>query len=67
MIAERSYPASFALSLMRKDAGLVREAGRDVGAWQPLAALAAELYERAEGQGLGDGDYSGVSELFRRA
>lgn len=67
MISSGDYPASFALSLMKKDAGLVREAVRDVGAWAPLVSLAAEVYERAEREGLGDGDYSGVTELFRRS
>lgn len=67
MIASADYTASFALSLMRKDAGLVREAARDAGAWAPVAGLVAELLERAERDGLGDGDYSGITELFRRA
>jgi 3-hydroxyisobutyrate dehydrogenase-like beta-hydroxyacid dehydrogenase len=67
MIAKSSYEASFALSLMRKDAGLVKEAARDAGAWAPVAGLVAELLERAERDGLGDGDYSGVTELFRRS
>ena len=67
MVAERSYPASFALSLMRKDANLVREAARDADAWLPLAGLVCELLERAEREGLGDGDYSGITELFRRS
>lgn len=65
MIAERSYPASFALSLMRKDVGLVGEAARDAGAWLPLTTLVHELYERAEREGLDAGDYSGITELFR--
>jgi 3-hydroxyisobutyrate dehydrogenase-like beta-hydroxyacid dehydrogenase len=67
MIAERSYPASFALSLMRKDVGLVGEAARDAGAWLPLATLVHELYERAGREGLDVGDYSGITELFRRS
>ena len=67
MIARGDYPASFALALMRKDVGLVREAARDVGAWLPLAGLAEEIYGRAVGEGLGEFDYSGVTELFRRA
>lgn len=66
MMTRRDYPASFALSLMRKDVDLVREAGRDASAWLPLTGVAAELYERAEGEGLGEGDYSGITELFRR-
>lgn len=65
MLTRAEYPASFALALMRKDVGLVREAGKDAHAWLPLATLAAELYERAEAQGLGEGDYSGITELFR--
>jgi len=67
MIASGDYTASFALSLMRKDAGLVREASRDAGAWSPVAGLVADLLERAEREGLGDGDYSGITELFRRS
>ena len=67
MVQARDYPASFALSLMRKDAGLVKEAARDANAWLPLAGLVADLLERAEREGLGDADYSGVTELFRRA
>jgi 3-hydroxyisobutyrate dehydrogenase-like beta-hydroxyacid dehydrogenase len=66
MVQERDYPASFALSLMRKDAGLVKEAARDASVWIPLAALVADLLERAEREGHGDGDYSGITELFRR-
>jgi 3-hydroxyisobutyrate dehydrogenase len=67
MISSREYAASFTLSLMRKDAGLVREAARDAEAWVPLAGLVGELLERAERHGLGDGDYSGITELFRRS
>lgn len=67
MVLEHDYPASFALSLMRKDAGLVGEAARDASAWMPLATLVTELLERAEREGLGEGDYSGVTELFRRS
>jgi 3-hydroxyisobutyrate dehydrogenase-like beta-hydroxyacid dehydrogenase len=67
MVLDASYPASFALSLMRKDAGLVREAARDADAWIPVAGLVADLLERAEREGLGDGDYSGITELFRRS
>jgi 3-hydroxyisobutyrate dehydrogenase/2-hydroxy-3-oxopropionate reductase len=67
MVLDHDYPASFALSLMRKDAGLVGEAARDAGAWMPVATLVTELLERAEREGLGEGDYSGVTELFRRS
>jgi 3-hydroxyisobutyrate dehydrogenase-like beta-hydroxyacid dehydrogenase len=67
MVASGDYPASFSLSLMRKDAGLVREAARDADAWLPVAGLVADLLERAERDGLGEGDYSGITELFRRA
>ena len=67
MITSGDYTASFALSLMRKDAGLVKQAARDAAAWAPLVTLANEILERAERDGLGDGDYSSVTELFRRA
>jgi 3-hydroxyisobutyrate dehydrogenase len=65
MIGDRNYPPSFTLSLMHKDAALVRDAARDAGAWMPVAGLVAELLERAEREGLGDGDYSAITELFR--
>jgi 3-hydroxyisobutyrate dehydrogenase-like beta-hydroxyacid dehydrogenase len=65
MIEDRAFPASFALARMRKDVALVREAGRDARAWLPLVGLADAVYERAEGLGFGDGDYSSVTELFR--
>ncbi len=67
MVLSGDYPASFALSLMRKDAGLVGEAARDADAWMPVATLVTELLERAEREGLGEGDYSGLTELFRRS
>jgi 3-hydroxyisobutyrate dehydrogenase-like beta-hydroxyacid dehydrogenase len=66
MVKAGEYPASFALSLMRKDAGLVKEAAKDGGAWLPVAGLVADLLERAEREGLGESDYSGITELFRR-
>lgn len=66
-LAKRSYPASFALSLMRKDVGLVGQAGRDAQAWQPLATLVLDLYQRAEREGLEEDDYSAITELFRRS
>jgi 3-hydroxyisobutyrate dehydrogenase-like beta-hydroxyacid dehydrogenase len=67
MVEAAEYPASFALSLMRKDANLAKEAAKDGDAWLPLAGLVADLLERAEREGLGEGDYSGITELFRRA
>lgn len=66
-LAGRSYPASFALALMRKDIALVGEAGRDASAWQPLATLVLDLYRRAEAEGLSEDDYSAVTEVFRRS
>jgi 3-hydroxyisobutyrate dehydrogenase-like beta-hydroxyacid dehydrogenase len=52
---------------MRKDAALVREAAKDAGAWLPVAGLVTELLERAERDGLGEADYSAITELFRRS
>jgi 3-hydroxyisobutyrate dehydrogenase-like beta-hydroxyacid dehydrogenase len=67
MMSSGDYVASFALSLMRKDAGLVQQAARDAGAWTPLVTLAHEILQRAERDGLGDEDYSAVTEVFRRS
>lgn len=67
MIESGDYTASFALSLMRKDVALAIEAARDAEAWLPVAGVVGELFARAERDGLGDGDYSQITELFRRS
>ena len=67
MIASGDYTASFALSLMRKDAGSSARRRATPRRGSPLIARSTELLERAERDGLGDGDYSGITELFRRA
>ncbi len=67
MIRARSYPASFALSLMRKDAALVYEASRDADAWTPVSGLIVDLLSRAERDGFADADYSAITEMFRRS
>jgi 3-hydroxyisobutyrate dehydrogenase-like beta-hydroxyacid dehydrogenase len=54
------YPTRFALSLALKDAELVAEAGRAVGADIRLLEEARRWLEEAEAAGLGDEDYSAV-------
>lgn len=62
--AER--PTETQLSVFVKDSGLVAEAAEAAGAHAPLTRGARSVWERAAELGLGDGDDSGVIEVFRR-
>jgi 3-hydroxyisobutyrate dehydrogenase-like beta-hydroxyacid dehydrogenase len=59
------YPASFRLSLMRKDLGLVLDAARARGVELRAVEGAARWVEQAEREGLGDLDYSAVVAQIR--
>jgi 3-hydroxyisobutyrate dehydrogenase len=65
LMLERDYPASFALSLTRKDVGLVLEAAQRHGVDAPLARTIAELFDRAIEQGHGGEDMAAVIEAYR--
>ena len=59
------YPTAFALSLTRKDVGLVLEAAERHGFDAPLARAIAELFDRAIEAGHGDADMAAVIEAYR--
>ena len=66
-ITERGRPAEFALGLAAKDAGLMVEAGREVGAPMPVAAALEQVLTFALAQGLGARDISDLVEVAERA
>jgi 3-hydroxyisobutyrate dehydrogenase len=59
------YPVAFALSLTRKDVGLVLEAAERTGFDARLARTIAELFDRAIEAGHGDEDMAAVIEAYR--
>ena len=66
-ITERGRPAEFALGLAAKDAGLMVDAGLDVGAPMPVAAALHQVLTFAVAQGLGDRDIGDLVEVAERA
>jgi len=65
MMIEGEYPQAFALSLLRKDVGLVLEAAERHGFDAPLAKLVADLADRAIAAGHGDDDMAAIVEAYR--
>jgi 3-hydroxyisobutyrate dehydrogenase len=65
LMLERSYPPSFPVRLVRKDVGLMLEAARDAGFDLRMAAVAAELFDRAAADGHADDDLAAVYEAVR--
>jgi 3-hydroxyisobutyrate dehydrogenase-like beta-hydroxyacid dehydrogenase len=57
----------FALSLMRKDAGLARELAETCGMPAPMLAGALLALDQAEEAGWGTEDFSAVAHLYERA
>jgi 3-hydroxyisobutyrate dehydrogenase len=55
---ERNFTPSFALSLARKDVGLVIEAAQKVGLEPRIARAVAEMFDLAIGRGHGDEDFA---------
>jgi 3-hydroxyisobutyrate dehydrogenase-like beta-hydroxyacid dehydrogenase len=66
-IAERGRPASFALELAAKDAGLMLEVGRESGVPLPVASALDQMLAYAKAQGLGDRDISDLVEVMESA
>ena len=61
------YPPRFVLSLARKDADLILDAGRSAGLDLRLTAAARTWFADAEEAGLGGDDYSAVlAEILER-
>jgi 3-hydroxyisobutyrate dehydrogenase len=65
MMIDRSYDTSFALSLARKDAGLVEEAARTLGIELPLPRVVGERMQSAIAAGHGDDDMAATVEAGR--
>jgi 3-hydroxyisobutyrate dehydrogenase len=63
--AARDYQGGFATRLMLKDLGLATEAARRSGQSVMLGALAQQLYQLAQAQGLGELDFSAIFNLYR--
>ncbi|WP_328394969.1 NAD(P)-dependent oxidoreductase [Nocardia sp. NBC_00416] len=59
-------PTETRLSVFVKDSGLVRAAAEDSGAHAPLTRAAGRAWAQAAELGFGDGDDSGIVEVFRR-
>lgn len=57
----------FKLALMCKDAGLALDCGKGLGVPMFVTALVHQLYSQALGQGKGDLDCIGISELYTDA
>jgi 3-hydroxyisobutyrate dehydrogenase len=63
-INQRGRPASFALSLAAKDAGLIAELAREHGVPAPLAERIAGVFREGVEAGLGEREWSDVVELM---
>ncbi len=59
-------PVKFALSLMHKDLGLIKEFARANGASAPVIDAVQEVYQGAMDMGLGDLDQGVIREWFER-
>lgn len=61
LLASRDFAPAFSAAQMRKDMGLVNQAGQNSGTHMPLAALVAEYFE-AYAQQKPDNDFFGLVE-----
>lgn len=66
-INERGRPTAFSLELAAKDAGLMLEAGRQVGLPMPVASAVHQVLAFAKAQGLAGRDISDLVEVIERA
>ncbi len=66
-ISERGRPAEFALGLAAKDAGLMLEAGLEVGVPMPVASAIHQMLSFAKAQGLAGLDISDLVEVMEKA
>jgi L-threonate 2-dehydrogenase len=64
-ILQDEPPVTSAVDIFVKDLGIVLEAGRDIKAALPLAAVAHQMFLAASGQGHGDADDSQVIRAYR--
>jgi 3-hydroxyisobutyrate dehydrogenase-like beta-hydroxyacid dehydrogenase len=66
-VGERGRPPEFSLELAAKDAGLMLEAGRQVGVPMPVASAVHQVLAFAKAQGLAGRDISDLVEVIERA
>ncbi|HUY64934.1 MAG TPA: NAD(P)-dependent oxidoreductase [Acidimicrobiales bacterium] len=66
-IGTRGRPPEFALGLAAKDAGLMLDAGREVGVPMAVASAVHQMLAYAMGQGLAGRDISDLAEVMERA
>lgn len=57
---KRDFIAHFALRLMRKDLGLMRELAQEIGTVLPVTQAIEQIFQEAETSGKGDLDYSAI-------
>jgi 3-hydroxyisobutyrate dehydrogenase-like beta-hydroxyacid dehydrogenase len=62
---EDNYDTAFALNLMCKDIGLVKEETRNLNVPTPSASIVHEIYTAAKAKGKGEQDYSVIMELIK--
>lgn len=67
MVADSFDPPSARLAIIRKDAGIIADFARSIGAGTPLLDVALPLYERGLDAGLGDLDAAALRRLFDTA
>ena len=65
-IRQGEFSPLFALSLMRKDAGLARDLSGSSGMSAPMLEAALSALEQAENAGWGSEDFSAVAHLYER-
>jgi 3-hydroxyisobutyrate dehydrogenase-like beta-hydroxyacid dehydrogenase len=65
-INERGRPTEFSMELAAKDAGLMLEAGRQVGLPMPVASAVHQVLAFAKAQGLAGRDISDLAEVIER-
>lgn len=66
-LRERDYSPTFTVEQMRKDLGLILDAGRQLGVALPLTQLVDEGQRVASAAGLGAQDYAAVIKAAERA
>jgi 3-hydroxyisobutyrate dehydrogenase-like beta-hydroxyacid dehydrogenase len=66
MMVADDYPPAARLDIIRKDAGLIAEYARSVGAPTPLLDAALAVYEEASADGLGDLDAAALLRHLER-
>lgn len=65
-IDQRDRPAQFSLELAAKDAGLIVDTGREIGAPTPAGAAVMQVLVGAVAAGLGGADWSQLVEVAER-